>query len=722
MNQIATPAVARRGFLTGALATGGGLMIGTAVPVSGRAATVTTKAVTTSAVNAFVVIGSDDSITILSSGAEMGQGVLSSMPQILAEELMVDWTRVKTAPAPSGAQYLNPVTHSQSTGGSNNMRSWFKPLLKIGAAAREMLVRAAATSWGVTVDKCTVANGVITNTAVTPNVSLSYGAVAAAAALLPVPQSPTLLSATTGYRLIGKPILRPDIPSKVNGSAIFGIDVRIPGMVYAAIKNAPLAGSTVKSVGAAPSGSQAVNLGDSVAVTGANTWAAFQNARSISVQWTPPAGTLLNTSAAIDTKLVSLIASGPAAVGEKVGDLAAAMAGAKQTVSMTYDLPYLAHACMEVLNATANVTATSCEVWAPTQGADLNLYTAMALTGLTADKITIHPTLLGGGLGRKFEQDFVAQAIKASQALGKPVHLTWSREEDFGHDLYRPVQKSKVTVGLDAGGNILGWNNRIAAPSVLQTHFPKYVVNGLDTAALAGATGLFYKMNARLVDYAMLNANVPVGFWRSVGESANVFVIESAIDEVAAAAGKDPLAYRQAMITDSCALAVLNAAATAAGWGTKPAAGHARGIAVYYGFGSYVAQVVEIAQATATTIKVVRVCCAIDCGQVVNPDTLIAQMQGGIVHGLSAAMWGQVTFANGAASVRNFNNYPLVRMPQMPKVDVQIVNTPGAPIGGAGEAGVPAVAPALANAYFALTGTRLRKLPLLLAPAPRYDD
>ena len=409
------------------------------------------------------------------------------------------------------------------------------------------------------------------------------------------------------------------------------------------------------------------------------------------------------------------MANGPAAVGEKIGDLAASMATATQTLSMTYNLPYLAHACMEVLNATANVTADKCEVWAPTQAADLNVYTAMALTGLTADKIIIHQTFLGGGLGRKFEQDFVAQAITASKVLGKPVHLTWSREEDFGHDLYRPMAQSKVTAGLDAAGNIVGWNNRVVAPSVLQTHFPQYVVNGLDTGAIEGATKLLYTMPARLVDYAMLNSTIPVGFWRSVGDSVNVFVVESAIDELAHAAGKDPLAFRQGLISDPRALGVLNAVAAMAGWGT-PSAG-ARGIAVFEGFGSYVAQVVELVAVTATTYKAIRVCCAIDCGPVVNPDTVIAQMQSGIVHGLTAAQWGKVTFSGGKSNVHNFDNYAMVRMKDMPHIDVQIISNPTGPVGGVGEAGVPAVAPALANAYFALTGTRARTLPMFTAPS-----
>ena len=704
--------ISRRFFLSASAAAGGGLMVGIAVPQSARAATAAT-------VNVWVTIGTDESVTILSSGAEMGQGVLSSMPQLIAEELLVDWTKVQTAPAPSGNQYLNPVTHSQSTGGSNNMRAWFKPLLLIGAATRMMLVSAAAQTWGVPEANCQAVVGGVVNTAT--NAKLTYGALAAKAATLPVPASPVLLSASAGYRLVGTSVQRPDIPSKTNGSAKFGIDVRIPGMLYAAIKHAPVFGSTVASVGAAPAGAKAVSVGDAVVVTGANTWAAFKNARSTTVKWTTPAGNSSATSASINAQAAALLANGPASQVESFGDVKAGLAAAAKTISVTYTLPYLAHACMEVLNCTASVTATSCEIWAPSQGADANLRTAMAVTGLPATAITIHPTLLGGGLGRKFEQDFIQQAILASKALGAPVHLTWSREEDFSNDFYRPMAMCKVTAGIDAAGNITAWNNRIISPSVMMRMFPAYVKNGIDGVAIAGATALPYKMGARFVDYAHVQTPVPVGFWRSVGESVNNFMLESAIDELAVAAGQDPVAYRSAQLTDARALAVLKAAAQMIGWGTKPAAGHARGIAVSVGFGSYIAQAVEIAALTATTVQVVRVCAAVDCGPVVNPDTVIAQIQGGVVHGLSSALWGNVPISGGAAQTHNFNSYALVRMGNMPQVDVQIVSTPGAPVGGIGEVGVPPVAPALANAYYALTGKRLRTLPLQIV-TPIYGE
>jgi isoquinoline 1-oxidoreductase beta subunit len=707
-----THMVSRRFVLTASAAVGGGLMVGIGMPTAANAATAST-------VNVWVTIGTDETVTILSSGAEMGQGVLSSMPQLIAEELLVDWAKVKTAPAPSGSQYLNPVTHSQGTGGSNNMRSWFRPLLLIGAATRMMLVSAAAQTWKISEANCQAVIGGVVNTAT--NAKLTYGALASLAATLPVPATPTLLSASNGYRLVGKSVMRPDIPAKTTGAAKFGIDIRIPGMVYAAIKHAPVFGATVASVGAAPNGAKAVSVGNAVVVTGANTWAAFQNARNTSVKWTTPAGNATATSASINAQAAALLKNGPANQAESIGDIKAGMAAATKTINATYTLPYLAHACMEVLNCTASVTATRCEVWAPSQGADSNLRTAIAATGLAASQITIHPTLLGGGLGRKFEQDYVSQAILASKTLGVPVHLTWSREDDFSNDFYRPMALCNVTAGIDAAGNITAWNNRIISPSVMMRMFPAYVKNGIDGVAIAGATALPYKMGARFVDYSHVATPVPVGFWRSVGESVNNFVLESAIDELAAAAGQDPYAYRVAQLTDPRALAVLKAAAAMINWTTKPAAGHARGIAVSVGFGSYIAQAIEIASATATTVTVVRVCAAVDCGPQVNPDTIIAQIQSGVVHGLSSALWGNVPISGGAAQTRNFNNYALTRMGNMPRVDVQIISNPSGPVGGIGEVGVPPVAPALANAYFALTGKRLRTLPLQIV-TPIYGE
>ncbi len=377
---------------------------------------------------------------------------------------------------------------------------------------------------------------------------------------------------------------------------------------------------------------------------------------------------------------------------------------------MTYSLPYLARACMEVLNCAASVTATACEIWAPTQAPASVLDTAMSLTKLPASSITVHPTLMGGGLGRKFEQDYITQAIRASMAQGKPVKRTWMREEDFTHDQCRPMALSRVRVGLDAAGNITAWHNRQVSPSILAQRGVPLGATG-NSQATEGMTALAYRFGSRLIEYAPHTATVPVGFWRSVGHSINAFAVESAIDEAAFATNTDPLTLRQRLLTgDARSLAVLNAAAALGGWGMALPAGHARGIAFTAAFGSITAEVAEISQPVAGSIKVHKVACAIDCGAAINPNSIEAQMQGGIFHGLSAALWGQITFKAGRASVRNFNNYRVLLMSEAPVISVQILQS-GAAMGGAGEPGVPPIAPAVANAYARLTGQRVRSLP-----------
>ena len=664
-----------------------------------------------SSVTLWVKIGTDESITILVGSAEMGQGVATSLTQIVAEELQADWSKVRFEFAPADPAYANFVTHAQLTGGSMSIRGYYDGLRKAGAAAREMLRSAAAATWGVPTASCTVSNGIVSTTVGGNTRTLSFGALALQAAQLPVPQDPPLLP-NSAFRIIGKPVTRLDLPAKTNGSAVFGIDVRVPGMVYAAIKHCPSFGGTLAHAPATPNGALAVvPLDNAVAVVvGDNTWHAIQLARSLNVAWSIPASAAGLETGQIMAAAQQLLISGTPAIAESRGNAAAAFAAATRQFSQNYDVPYLAHATMEPLCCTASVTATGCEIWAPTQAAGFVVGTAAAITGFAASQITVHTTLLGGGLGRKFEQDFVAQAIRVSKAISRPVKLTWSREEDFGHDQYRPMALARVQAGLDASGNIVAWSNRIVSPSILYQRgwIPATAV---DSQAVDGAIDLPYAMPNRQVEYVRHPAAVPVGFWRSVGHSINAFVVESAIDELALLAGVDPLAYRQRLLAgDARSLNVLNKAAELAGWGTPPPSGSARGIAFAQGFGSYVAQVVEIS-GTASKISIRRVSCAIDCGTVVNPDTVEAQMQGGIVHGLTAAMWGRMTFANGVASPKNFNGYRMMRMRDMPKVAVSVMASGGF-IGGVGEPGVPPAAPALANAYARLTGIRLRSLPL----------
>jgi isoquinoline 1-oxidoreductase beta subunit len=456
------------------------------------------------------------------------------------------------------------------------------------------------------------------------------------------------------------------------------------------------------------------NLGNAVAVVVAgNTWKAIQASRSLSVRWSLPSNTSSMDSAQILTQAQQLMASGTPGIAEKAGDPSAATG---RQLEMTYYVPYLAHACMEVLNCTVNLTPTSCEIWAPTQAPGLIGFTVAGITGLSPSQVTVHTTYLGGGLGRKFEQDFISQAVQVAKAIGKPVKLTWPREEDFQHDQYRPMALSRVRATLDPQGNVLGWANRIVSPSILfQRGNP--LSTGVDSQGVEGAINLPYAFGSRLVEYIRHPSPIPVGFWRSVGNSINAFIVESAIDELALAAGVDPLAYRQRLLAGSARhLNVLNAAANLGGWNTPVPTGHARGIAICSSFGSIVAEMAEISQVSATEIKVHKVACAVDCGRAINPDLVRGQMEGGIVHGLTAAMWGQVTFTQGRANVRNFSNYRMLRMQEMPQVSVEIIES-GAPIGGIGEPGVPPIAPAVVNAYARLTGQRIRSLPMFPSAA-----
>jgi isoquinoline 1-oxidoreductase beta subunit len=693
----------------------GSLLIGFALPVTPRAAE---AAGTETSVSAWVRISTDESITILVGAPDMGQGVHSSLPQIIAEELMVEWSKVRSEQAPVAAVFNNPAYGSQLVAGSGSIRGYYLPLRKAGAAAREMLVAAAAQVFGVTPAECSAADGKVYLTGTARY--LTYGQLAPLASTFPIPTNPTLVP-DSSLRLIGKPVPRLDLPAKVDGSAQFGLDVRVPGMVYAAVMHCPKLGGTLAATPAKPAGAIAVvPLGNAVALVADNTWKAIQLLKQLSIKWTIPAATAALDSPTINSQAQSLMATGSPLSAESVGDPVAALAGAARTIDATYSLPYLAHACMEPLNCTVAIDAFGCDVWGPTQAPTMTAGTAARITGLPSARIRVHATYLGGGLGRKFEQDFIAQAVTVAKVLGKPVKLTWTREQDFTNDQYRPMTLSRVRAGVDATGNLVAWWNRIVAPSILGQRgwIPATAV---DSQAVDGAIRLPYLAGSRRVEWVRHPAGVPVGFWRSVGHSINTFVVESAVDELAAASGLDPLLFRQRLLAaDPRSLAVLNAAAALGDWGTPPPAGRARGIAIGWGFGSIVAQVAEISQPLAGALRVHRIACVVDCGKVVNPNTVEAQMQGGIVHGLAAALWGQMTFTKGAVTPRNFNGYRMLRLREMPDIKVQAIES-GGPIGGIGEPGVPPVAPALANAYFRLTGQRVRALPFFPAASVMGD-
>jgi isoquinoline 1-oxidoreductase beta subunit len=652
---------------------------------------------------------------IVSIGAtEMGQGIMTGLGQLVAEELMLTWSQVSVEHALAFAgkpnPYANPLFTMQFTGGSTSMRGWYLPMRRAAAIARDMLIAAAeqlAPGGGWTL----VSGGKVSNGQTT---YLFSDLVATAATLTP----PTSAVLATTTNVIGKRMARTDIPAKVDGSAIFGIDVQVPGMVFAAVVHCPTLGGTVATMPTNGRGALAlVNLGNAVGVVASDTWTAMRIADSLasSIKWVLPQSMASRDSASILATAEALLTSATVTprVYETTGgiDPAAALSNAKAKIDVTYQLPYLAHACMEVLNCTSIVTPTSCEVWAPTQGQQLCIPTIQAITGLPASAITVHTTFLGGGLGRKIEQDFIGQAVTIAKAVGKPVKLTWSRKQDFQNDKYRPCASIRVQAGVDAAGAFAALLYRNVSPSINIQRNSVPGNNPEDTGAVAGAVKLPYAIANRRIEYVPNPADIPVGYWRSVGESYNTFSVESAVDELARAAGLDPMAFRKTLLAnDARSLGVLNAVDALSGWSkSPPPSGSARGVAFLSGFGSYIAMVAQVSLSSGK-MKVNKVFCAIDCGIAINPDSIEAQIQGGVAHGLSAALWGQVSFAAGVPSVANFNAYRVLKLADMPTVSVTIVPS-AAPPGGVGETGVPCIAPAVANAYASLTGIRVRKLP-----------
>jgi len=723
------PALGRREFVATSV---GGFLLG--FVVAGEKTADAQSTVTTTAVNSYIQIGTDNSVTIMFGGCELGQGSMTGLAQCAAEDLMVDWASVKIVTAPnSGISY--------GTGGSSAIRFQSQAWRAAGATARDMLIAAAAQIWGVPATQCTASKGAVACGAQT----LTYGQLASLAATMPIPSNSALTS-PNNFRIIGQPIPRADIPSKVDGSAIFGIDVMVPGMVFAAIKHCPAVGGVLASTPSVPSGALAVvpvatpdsrggviaNSVNAVAVVHTNTYAAKQAASQLNVKWKLPANASSISTAAYTTQMQALLASAnPTGLlaAETVNDAVGAISSPSNALSLdaTYSVPYCAHATLEPLSCTASVNAAAgtCEIWAPTQSATTSANYAAAAAGIPVSNVIVHTTFLGGGLGRKFEQDFVSQAVQVSKAIGKPVKLTWPREEDFAHDQYRPMGMIRVRAALDSSNNVTGFWVRNTSQSILAQRgwLPP---NSVDSQAVEGAVALRYNFGSRLTDWVPFAGLVPVGFWRSVGSSINAFAVESAIDELAAAAKLDPFAFRKALLAnDARATALLNAADAASSWRNSLPTGHAYGVAFAESFGTLVCHVVDVSSQTTTvksgtttttvaSAKVNRVATVVDCGFAVNPNQVEAQMQGGFVHGMGAALWSSISFTNGVASVNNYSKYRLVRGGDMPQMTVTIVNSDANsnPTGGIGEPAVPPVAPAIANAWFRLTGQRLRSLPM----------
>ena len=691
--------VNRRSFLKIGIGTAAGLTIGFTLPESSRLRAQSDGAF---ALNGYVHIGADDTVTLVLAKSEMGQGPMTSLSQILADELDCDWKKVQARFAPVDPKLYGSM---QGTYGSMSIRTGWDPMRKAGATARAMLIEAAAERWGIDKSQCRTENGSVINT--TNNQRLSYGSLAEAAAKLPAP-SGVALKNPSQFKYIGKSMKRLDTPLKVNGAATFGIDAKIPGMQYAVLARCPVFGGKVASFDATkaqavPGVKHVVKISNGIAVIADNTWNAMEGRRALQIQWDE--GPLANLSSADIRKMFAEAAEKPGAIARKTGDAPAALSAASKKLEAVYEAPYLSHAPMEPMNATAHVRADSCEVWAATQIQTAAKQTAMQVTGLPADKVEIHTLFLGGGFGRRGGADFIQEAVEISKTAGVPVKLTWSREDDMTHDLYRPASYTKFAGALDAEGWPQAWHTRVACPSFAGMR------NGVDFAAVQGIDDIAYAIPNIQVEYTKTEPGIPTTFWRSVGYSQNTFFTESFLDELAAAGGKDPLEVRRRLLANTPRMrSVVELAADKAGWGKPLPAGRARGIAVVNNIGSFNAQVAEVSIEKGK-LRVHRIVCAVDCGQVVNPAIIEAQIQSGIVYGLSAALKGGITIKNGRVEQQNFHQYEVLRIDEMPVVEVYIVPSQNAP-GGIGEASTPTTAPAVANAIFALTGKRVRKLPI----------
>jgi len=708
--------VSRRQFLTAGAATGGGLLLGWHLDAGARVLAAAAKArPPIFAPNAFIRIGTDGGVTLIMNQVEMGQGTYTSMPMLLAEELEVglDQVRLEHAP-PDDKLYANPLFGDQETGASSSVRAFYEPLRRAGAAARTMLVAAAATTWNADPASCRAQKGVVTHSPT--GRTLTYGALADKAARLPVPAQVTLKD-PKDFKLIGTPAKRLDTPAKVNGTAQFGIDVRLPGMKIATVAASPVLGGKVASLDdskakAVKGVRQIVRLDDLVAVVADNMWSAKQGLLALAIRWDDGPNATLSTADVVQG--LAAATQTPGVVARKEGDAAAAIAGAPTKMEAVYQVPFLAHAAMEPINCTVHVRPDRCEVWTGSQVLTRAQATAARVTGLPLEKVVVHNHYLGGGFGRRLEFDYVTQAVRIAKQVDGPVKVIWTREEDIQHDVYRPYYYDRVAAGVDARGQPIAWMHRLAGPAILARYLPAAFKDGIDPDGLDGAVHLLYDIPAIQVEFVRHEEPVVnTGFWRGVGVTHNTFVIESFIDELAAAAKQDPVAYRRALLGKSPrARAVLDLAAQAAGWGQPLPAGRGRGVSLLYsGWGSYLAQVAEVAVSESGEVRVHRIVCAVDCGTVVNPDTVKAQVEGGIVFGISGALWGEVTLENGRVQQSNFNDVRVLRINETPAIEVHLVRN-GEPPGGMGEPGTAVTAPAVANAVFAATGKRIRTLPL----------
>jgi len=704
--------VSRRRFLLAGAASGGGLMLSLHLPFASR--DVAAAGADGFVPNAFIRIAPDGPVVLTMPYVEMGQGTYTAIPMLIVEELEVDLEQVRLEHAPPDEKrYANPLLGVQATGNSNAIRGAWQPLRQAGAVARTMLVSAAAKRWNVDPASCRAQSGEVLHAPTGRRVR--YGDLAAEAARLPVPEN-VALKRPEDFKLIGKLVKRLDTPAKVNGTAVFGIDVRPPGVKIATLAQSPVFGGRVKSVNDAAAKTvkgvrQIVRLDDAVAVVADHMGAAKKGLAALVIEWDDGPHAKLSTDDIVAELEKATLNSGP--VAQNIGDIDKAMASAVTKVEATYQVPFLAHAAMEPMNCTVHVRNDGCEVWVGSQALTRAQATAAKTTGLPLDRVVVHNHLIGGGFGRRLDVDGVTRAVQIAMHVDGPVKVVWTREEDIQHDMYRPYWLDRISAGLDNTGKPVAWNHRYAGSSVIARWLPPAFKNGLDLDSTEGAIDLAYALPNMHVEYLRVEPpGILTAFWRSVGPSHNVFVTESFMDELAAAAEQDTVAYRRALLDRSPrAKAVLDLAAAKAGWGQPlpPRAG--RGVSLQFVFRTYMAQVAEVEVAKNGAVHVRRVVCAVDCGTVVNPDTVRAQIQGAIIFGITAALYGEITLKNGRVEQANFDTYQMLRIDQAPAVEVYIVAS-SEPPSGIGECGTSAIVPAISNAIFAATGKRLRKMPV----------
>ena len=699
--------VSRRTFLkTGAALSG--LVIAISLPGCGKkpAASGETRVVEA---NAWLRIGTDNRITFLCDKAEMGQGVYTSLPMLIAEELGVSVDRINVEFAPPGDQFINNLLGGQVTGGSTSVRDGWEKLRKAGASARQLLVTAAANEWGVDAAHCRVTDGVV----VSPHGKrLNFGQLAEAAAKLPAPREVALKPADQ-FTVIGKAQKRKDTPAKVDGSAVYGIDVKLPGMLYAALAQPPVLGGSVRTFNdekarAMPGVVATVLTSSGVAVVADSWWRAKKARDVLSIEWDAGPNAGLNNAKISQTLRKGAASDGKVARND--GDVDAAIKQAARVIRADYELPLLAHATLEPQNCTADVRADGADIYVPTQVQQIAQATAARAAGLDAATVKVHTTFLGGGFGRRLEVDFIPAAVEASKAVRKPVKLIWTREDDMTHDAYRPPAFDQVTAAIDAKGNLTAWKLHLTGPSITARMFPAVVEKMIDPFAVEAATNYPYAVPNVRVDFRQQEIGIDVGYWRSVSHALNCFVAESFMDELAASQRKNPAEFRKALLANQPRfLKVLDLVTREARFG-YPLRGHSHGLALMEGYGTYMAQVADIS-IEGGKVKLHRVYCVLDCGQQINPDTIVAQVESSILFGYSALMWGQIDLQGGRVQQTNFDNYRVARMSEAPRIDVYTIDS-GEPPGGIGEPATALVAPAVCNAIYAATGRRLRSLPL----------